>query len=119
MDAELIWKLKYYENADTVVASNHMMFPMVGLVSARVWAGLSDDDKAAITTIMQEKLSGVIDTYVAEDPNWMAQVEGTGKTYKTVGPEFFGDAAAQWEAKWSEKSSQLSNIRAAAASVAE
>lgn len=117
MDAELIWKLKYYENADTVVASNHMMFPMVGLVSARVWKDLSEDDRAAITTLMQEKLSGVIDTYVAQDPEWMKQVEGTGKTFKTVGPEFFGDAAATWEAKWSAKSSQLGNIRDAAASV--
>ena len=35
MDAELIWVLKYYENADTIVQSDHMMFPMVGLVSAR------------------------------------------------------------------------------------
>lgn len=119
MDAELIWLLKYYENADTVIASNHMMFPMVGLVSARVWATLSDEDKETITTLMQEKLSGVIDTYVAKDPEWMALVEGTDKTYKTVGPEFFGDAAAQWEAKWSEKSAELANIRDAAASVAE
>lgn len=37
MDAELIWVLKYYENADTVLQTDHMMFPMVGLVSARVW----------------------------------------------------------------------------------
>lgn len=36
MDAELIWVLKYYEHADTIVQSDHMMFPMVGLVSARV-----------------------------------------------------------------------------------
>lgn len=117
MDAELIWKLKYYEHADTVVASNHMMFPMVGLVSARIWKDLSEDDRAAITTLMQEQLEGVIDTYVAQDPEWMKQVEATGKTYKTVGPEFFGDAAAAWEAKWGEKSSELGAIREAAASV--
>ena len=45
MDAELIWKLKYYEHADTVLISNHMMFPMVGLVSARVWKDLSPEER--------------------------------------------------------------------------
>ena len=48
MDLELIWKLKYYEHADTVVLSNHMMFPMVGLVSGKVWSGLSEEDQAVI-----------------------------------------------------------------------
>lgn len=36
MDLELIWKLKYYEHAETIMVSNHMMFPMVGLVSAKI-----------------------------------------------------------------------------------
>jgi TRAP-type C4-dicarboxylate transport system substrate-binding protein len=34
MDLENIWKQSYYHLAETVVLSNHMMFPMVGLVSA-------------------------------------------------------------------------------------
>lgn len=117
MDAELIWKLKYYEHADTVLASNHMMFPMVGLVSAKVWKGLSDDDKAMITTAMQAELGKVIDTYVAKDVEWLDQVRGTGKTFVEAGPEFFGDAIAEWDATWSEKSSQLGTLRDAAAAV--
>ena len=52
MDAELIWGLKYYEHADTIVQSDHMMFPMVGLVSARVWAGLSEEDRTMISDLM-------------------------------------------------------------------
>ena len=52
MDAELIWVLKYYEHADTIVQSDHMMFPMVGLVSAKVWAGLSEEDRAMIAELM-------------------------------------------------------------------
>ncbi|WP_390910750.1 TRAP transporter substrate-binding protein DctP [Pseudosulfitobacter sp. SM2401] len=117
MDAELIWKLKYYEHADTVLASNHMMFPMVGLVSAKVWKGLSDEDKAMITTAMQAELGKVIDTYVAKDVEWLDQVRGTGKTFVDVGPEFFGPAIAEWDAAWSQKSSQLSTLRDAAAAV--
>ena len=67
-NAELIWKLKYYEHADTVVASNHLMFSLVGLVSARIWKDLSEDDCAAFKTLMPEQLKGVINTYLAQDP---------------------------------------------------
>ena len=52
MDAELIWGLRYYEHADTIIESNHMMFPMVALVSGRVWALLSDEDKDLIAELM-------------------------------------------------------------------
>ena len=67
MDAELIWVLKYYEHADTIVQSDHMMFPMVGLVSGRVWAGLSEEDRAMIGELMAKHLDSTIDSYVAKD----------------------------------------------------
>ena len=119
MDAELIWVLKYYEHADTVVESNHMMFPMVGLVSAKVWAGLSEDDRAMIDELMNKHLDTVVASYVEKDPIWLGEVKNTGKTYKTVGPEFFGDAIAEWDAIWSEKSGALAGLRDVAAQTAE
>ncbi|WP_299375529.1 TRAP transporter substrate-binding protein [uncultured Tateyamaria sp.] len=118
MDAELIWVLKYYEHADTVVQSNHMMFPMVGLVSARVWAGLSADDRAMIGDLMAKHVDSTIDTYVAKDRDWLAQVRDTGKTYIEVDQAFFGDAVDQWNTIWAEKSSALDGLRAVAADTA-
>ncbi len=118
MDSELIWKLKYYEHAQTIIHSNHMMFPMVGLVSAKVWASLTDDDRAMISEIMRKHLSGVLDTYVEMDPAWIEQVRGTDKSFKEVGPEFFGDAPKKWDEIWSQRSSKLSAIRDVAASTA-
>ena len=114
MDLELIWKLKYYEHAETILVSDHMMFPMVGLVSAKVWAGLSEDDRATIRRLMKKQLDGVIDSYLTLEPTFLAEVEKTGKTVKRVGPDFFGDAAAAWEAIWSEKAPALGAMRAAA-----
>ena len=111
MDAELIWLLKYYEHADTVVNSNHMMFPMVGLVSAKVWASLSDADRDLIQELMAKHVDSTIDSYVAKEQGWLDQIAGTGKTYKVVGAEFFGDAVDQWDAIWSEKSSMLDELR--------
>ncbi|MEI4195954.1 TRAP transporter substrate-binding protein [Roseovarius sp. E0-M6] len=114
MDAELIWKLKYYEHADTVVQSNHMMFPMVGLVSAKVWKGMSDDDRAMVADLMAKHVDSSIDSYVEKDEAWLKQVEETGTNYIVVGADFFGDAISEWNATWSEKSSALDDLRAAA-----
>lgn len=114
MDAELIWKLKYYEHADTVVQSNHMMFPMVGLVSAKVWKGLSEEERALVGELMAKHVDSCIDSYVEKDEAWLKQVEETGKNYVVVGPDFFGDAIDAWNAIWSEKSAALDDLRAAA-----
>lgn len=111
MDAELIWVLKYYEHADTIVQSDHMMFPMVGLVSAKVWAGLSQEDRARIGTLMAKHVDGTIDSYVAKEQGWLDQVKETGKTYMEVDRAFFGDAVAEWDGIWSEKSSVLDALR--------
>ncbi len=118
MDAELIWVLKYYEHADTIIESNHMMFPMVGLVSAKVWAGLSEEDRANISELMNKHLGNVVAAYVENEPVWLSQVEDTGKTYVQVDPSFFGDVADEWNAKWQDKSSALEALRGVAAETA-
>lgn len=115
MDAELILLLKYYEHADVVVESNHMMFPMVGLVSARVWAGLSAEDRALIGELMAKYVDSCIDAYVAQDEQWLRSVKDTGQPFVSAGPEFFGDAIDEWEAIWGPKSGTLGMLREVAA----
>ncbi|MEO9574160.1 MAG: TRAP transporter substrate-binding protein [Tateyamaria sp.] len=115
MDAELIWVLKYYEHADTVVQSDHMMFPMVGLVSARVWAGLSEEDRTLVGDLMAKYVDSTIDSYVEKEASWLEQIAGTGKTYTKVDASFFGGAIEEWNTIWSEKTSSLDALRATAA----
>ena len=115
MDLELIWKLKYWEHSKSVVVSNHMMFPMVGLVSAKVWAGLSEDDRATIRALMAKHVDSTIDTYVAGEPKFLDEVKKTGVPIKMVGPEFFGDTIAKWNAAWEKKTDALQALRAEAA----
>lgn len=119
MDAELIWKLKYYEHADTIVQSDHMMFPMVGLVSAKVWAGLSEEDRVMIGNLMGKNVDSTINTYIEMEQGWLDKLRETGKTYIEVDEEFFGDAVAEWNAIWSEKSSYLDKLREVSADTAE
>jgi TRAP-type C4-dicarboxylate transport system substrate-binding protein len=115
MDAELIWVLKYYENADTVVQSDHMMFPMVGLVSGRVWAGMSDDDKAMVGELMAKHVDSTIDSYIEKEAGWLGQIEGTGIAYTKVDASFFGDAVTEWNGIWAQKAPSLDALRATAA----
>ena len=119
MDVELIWKLKYYEHADTIVQSDHMMFPMVGLVSAKVWSGLSEEDRATISELMAKHVDSTIDSYVEMEQGWLDQVRETGKTYVEVDEDFFGAAVEEWNAIWSEKSSVLGELRDVSAETAE
>ncbi|MEX3314062.1 TRAP transporter substrate-binding protein [Sulfitobacter sp. PS-8MA] len=119
MDAELIWVLKYFEQADTVVQSNHMMFPMVGLVSGRVWAQMSDEDRKLIGDLMAKHVDSTIDSYVEKEQGWLDQVRGAGTNYVEVDQAFFGDAVAEWNAIWAEKSSKLDALRQVADDTAE
>lgn len=111
MDAELIWLLKYYEHADTIIQSDHMMFPMVGLVSAKVWAGLSEEDRAMIGELMAKHVDTTIDSYTNQEAGWLENIAGTGKTFKKVDESFFGDAIEKWNAIWSEKATSLAALR--------
>ncbi|MCI5112291.1 MAG: TRAP transporter substrate-binding protein [Marivita sp.] len=111
MDAELIWVLKYYEHADTILQSNHMMFPMVGLISGRVWARLSEEDRAMVGDLMARHVDSTIDTYVEAEPGWLDDLKGVGKTYKVIGEDFFADAVEKWNEIWSKKSAALAGLR--------
>lgn len=114
MDVELINVLKYHEHADTILISNHMMFPMVGLISARVYAGLSDEDKAMITELMAKHVDSTLDVYIEKEPQWTEALRGVGKTFKTVDAAFFGDVMGQWEEIWAAKAPSLPDLRATA-----
>lgn len=114
MDVELINVLKYHEHADTIVVSNHMMFPMVGLISARVYAGLSAEDKAMVTELMAKHVDSTLDVYIAKEGGWTENLKTVGKTFKMVDASFFGDVIGKWEEIWSAKAPSLPDLRAAA-----
>lgn len=115
MDAELIWKLRYFEHAETVAISNHMMFPMVGLVSGRVWAQMSEEDRAMVSELLAAAVDRCIDAYIAQEQGWLEQVRGTGVTVTSLDRDFFSDASEAWDATWNERAgAAVVSLRAAA-----
>ena len=115
MDLEAIWKLKYYDYAETLVLSNHMMFPCVGVISGKTWLVLSEEERELVTRLFRNQLDRVMDDYVEKEREWEAALREVDVELVEVGPEFFGTVLAEWEAIWSEKAPTLLALKAEAA----
>ncbi len=114
-DLELIWKLRLYERAKTVLQSNHMMFPVIGLMSGRVWAQLSEEDRALIRELSRKHLDSLTGHYEMAEAETQMSIEQAGIQVVPVGPEFFGDKLQQWEDAWLKKTPVLAELRREAA----
>ncbi|MGQ9367062.1 TRAP transporter substrate-binding protein [Azospirillum sp. ST 5-10] len=114
-DVELVWKLKLQERGKMLLNSNHMMFPMVGVVSGRVWQSLSKEERALVETTMRRELAGLFDSYAALERDMLKKIGDSGLSVHTVGPEFFGDTLKEYEAIWLKKAPVLKELRAEAA----
>lgn len=114
MDYESIINFRFYEHAPHLLETNHHMFGMVALVSARVWAGLSAEDRALITDAMQMHCDRTIDRFVDEEEGKLDRLrEAPGiRITEGVGPEFFGDIVARWDAEWGAQTPYVARLRA-------
>ena len=111
MDLELIVKLRYHELADTALLSNHMMFPMVGLVSARVWVRLEEEEQVLIQKLMHAELDAIIDFYAKGEQGFEKSLRETKVNVVEVDREFFGTVVEDWDAMWQERAPALNLLR--------
>jgi TRAP-type transport system periplasmic protein len=113
MDYESIINFRFYEHAPNLLETNHHMFGMVALVSARVWAGLSAEDRALLTDAMQLHCDRTIDRFVDEEEGKLARLrEAPGiRITEDVGPEFFGDIVERWDAEWGAQTPYVARLR--------
>lgn len=111
MDFDSILILKFHEQARNLLISNHMMFPMVGVVSGRVWRELSAEDRELIETTMAEHLENVLAGFQQMDADQEAEIRGLDLNIVEADAEFFSEAIAEWEATWAEKTPMLEALR--------
>lgn len=114
MDFDSILILKFYEQANHLLISNHMMFPMVGVVSGRVWRELSEADRELIETTMAEHLENVLAGFEEMDAAQEAEIRGLDIDIHEADAAFFSDAIAEWQGIWGEKAPVLDALRAEA-----
>ncbi|MBS9403529.1 TRAP transporter substrate-binding protein [Halomonas sp. TRM85114] len=111
MDFDSILILKFYEQADNLLISNHMMFPMVGVVSGRVWSELSEQDRELIETAMSEHLENVLTGFQQKDAAQEAEIRELDLNIVEADVEFFPEAIAEWESVWADKAPMLEDLR--------
>jgi len=114
MDVENIFKQKYYDVAPYVVLSNHMMFPMIAVVSPRTWATMPKEDQQMLAKLTRQNLDELLQTAVDKEKEWTKGLEDSSAKVTHVGPEFFGNAVTEWEKIWSAKAPALAKLREAA-----
>lgn len=117
MDFDSILILKFYERADNLMISNHMMFPMVGVVSGRLWRSLGEDDRNLIRSSMKAQLDSVIARFQAQEKDQEAQLRGLDITITESDRSTFSEAIGVWEQTWSAKAPALESLRKAAADI--
>ena len=114
MDFDSILILKFYEQAENLLISNHMMFPMVGVVSGRVWRELSAEDRELIDATMAEHLENVLSGFEAVDAEQEETIRELDINIVEADAEFFSEAIAEWESIWAPKAPMLETLRAEA-----
>jgi tripartite ATP-independent transporter DctP family solute receptor len=115
MDLENTWKQKYYDLSETVLLSNHMMFPMIGLVSGVRWRTLDPELRAIVSELMTQRFESIAASYIEAEIQYATELRNAGVEVREVGPEFFGAALEEWEKTWRDKAPVLVSLRRLAA----
>jgi hypothetical protein len=64
-----------------------------------------------MSVVMSEHFERIIATYIDAEAEYEAELRAAGIELRAVGPEFFGPALAEWEAKWREIAPVLDDLR--------
>lgn len=115
MDMESIWKLRYYHYGDTLLLSNHMLFPAVGLMSARNWLRQPQALREALLALLREELDAVLGRYPELEQQWRTQLASTDLRLRPAGRAFFGPAIGEWRRAWYPHAPELTDLEAAVA----
>ncbi|AJE46827.1 TRAP transporter substrate-binding protein [Celeribacter indicus] len=114
IDYEGAVNMGFADLSSAVLATEHMIFPMVAVASARKWQGFSEEDRALIERLVGEEAARIRALYPEIDAGYRAQLEAAGVPVLTPGPEVFGPAVEEWNALWGQKTPVLEQLRAEA-----
>ncbi|WP_018690134.1 TRAP transporter substrate-binding protein [Ahrensia kielensis] len=112
IDVEGTWNTKYYDHAESIIISNHMMFPMAAIGSGRKWQSIDEKDRAVIDEVFARKLDEMVGKYAEIDAKYKADLETTDVDVTTVGREWFGPAIDAWYEDWRVKAPMLVELEA-------
>lgn len=115
IDLEGTFNNRFHDHSAAVLDTQHMIFPMVAVFSARKWQALSEEDRALIARLVGDETAAIRAAYPAIDADYRAKLVETGAPVVAVGPEVFGDAVESWYAEWRVKTPLLLELEKEAA----
>lgn len=115
IDFEGTWNSKYYEQAGTIIASDHMMFPMLAVASGRKWRAMAEDDRALIAAVLREDLAAMARRYADIDAEYLERLRTTPVPVIRADRAFFGAAVEGWYQEWRKRTPILTELEAEAA----
>lgn len=107
LDFEGTFNNRFHDYSAMVLDTEHMIFPMVAVASARKWQSYSEEDRALITRLVAAETAKIREAYPQIDADYRAKLIGAGANVVKVGPEIFGDAVTSWYEAWREKTPLL------------
>ncbi|MBT9384543.1 TRAP transporter substrate-binding protein [Pseudooceanicola sp. CBS1P-1] len=115
IDYEGTWNSGYHDHAGTIIASNHMLFPMAAVASGRKWQTISAADRAVVQEVFADQAAQLIASYQDIDAGYLARLETTGVPVLKVDRAWFGPAIDAWYGEWEQKAPLLKQLEAEAA----
>lgn len=114
IDFEGTWNSKYYTYAKTIINSNHMLFPMVIVSSAKKWPEMAEADRIIVSKIMAEQSEQLVAMYDEIDSKYLTLLKDTNTKIIDVDKEWFGSAIDDWYIEWRIKAPLLVELEAEA-----
>ncbi|MBD9541452.1 TRAP transporter substrate-binding protein [Ensifer sp. ENS04] len=111
MDFEATFYNKYYQLAQTMLVTNHVMAPMAVIYSEKLWTELPAGDQELIRTLLGKHLKLVRDRLVANEASFRARLADEGFPMKDIPREPFADIVAAWDAKWESRAPDIKKLR--------
>lgn len=115
IDFENTLKQKFYSHASVVIHSDHMVFPMAALGSARSFASLSADERSLIVATLDKHLAALRKTYVAADLSFLKGLEEVDVKVKKADKLLLQKGSRAWLEKWRQQTPAIDALRKDAA----
>lgn len=117
IDLEGTFNTRYHDYSAAVLDTEHMIFPMVAVASARKWQSLSEEDRALIARLVAAETATIRAAYPGIDADYRQRLTAAGAPMVKAGSEIFGPAVDSWYAEWRGRSPVLPALEAEAAAL--
>lgn len=115
IDFEGTWNSRYFDEAGEILASDHMIFPMVAVFSARNWQALDASVQRMIQELTTAELDVLHEAYAKIDGDYRAKLEASDVPV-TAAHQTLCDlpGVAAWYEEWRPKSPILARLESEA-----